>query len=141
MHARANEDRPPYAQVADRLVERATAFGGPVTVANGDEHQFVAEPNFLGVANMTRWQTPGSDGAVRDWIKVDIDCSSATVFSQSSVAVGTTPTTTTTTPGTTPSTEPTPVAAEPGTPTPDPDGVVDRIDRAATATVRAVRQR
>lgn len=121
----------PHLAVRNKLVERAEAFDGVVLYANGDEHAPVVETGYLGVATMTRWQTPGGastpgdDQSITEWLKVDVDCSSDVVFSQSPVVAGTTPTTTTPTTTTT---------------TTIPDGVGRRIDEPATATAKAVRQ-
>jgi hypothetical protein len=81
--------------VRDRIEARARAFGKPVILANGSEHVYEVEPGFLGVGNVTRWQTTGGPGAVASWLKVGVDCSSVSVFSHSTVNTGTTPPTTT----------------------------------------------
>ena len=86
--------------VRDKLQARAQAYGKPVILANGSEHVFEAENNYLGVSNMKRWQVTGGPGAgtTDTWLKIGVDCGSAAVFSYTTVATGTTPTTTTTTP-------------------------------------------
>ncbi|MFK8024064.1 MAG: hypothetical protein AB8G26_08890 [Ilumatobacter sp.] len=86
-HARPRTNAP-YRIVHDRIAARAGAFDGPVIVANGDEHQFVVENDFLGLDNLTRWQTPGGFGAVDQWVKVEVDCDSADVFSAEPIDIG-----------------------------------------------------
>ncbi len=81
--------------VRNRVESRASTFGKPVILANGSEHVYQVEPGFLGVGNLTRWQTMGGAGATASWLKVAVDCSSTDVFSHSTVATGTTPPTTT----------------------------------------------
>ena len=84
-----------YVDVRDRIEARARAFGKPVVIAHGSEHVQEIEAGFLGVANLTRWGTVGGSGATESWLRVGVNCSTSSVFSQAVVVTGTTPTTTT----------------------------------------------
>jgi hypothetical protein len=83
--------------VKERLIARATApsWGDrPVLLANGSEHVYQVNPEFLGVSNLTQWVTAGGAGATGSWIKVNVDCSKTTVdqmFSHTIIETGTTP--------------------------------------------------
>ncbi|HAP75936.1 MAG TPA: hypothetical protein DCR14_07625 [Acidimicrobiaceae bacterium] len=86
----------PFSAVRTKIVARAQAFGGPVIVAHGDGHVYTVTPNYLGLTNVTRWETYGATGATNQWIKVEADCDSPSIFSHTVVTTGSTPTTTST---------------------------------------------
>lgn len=155
VHAKPRENST-WGDVTNRIKARAGSFAGPVVIGHGDDHNQNIETSFLGLGNVTRWETEGGNGATREWIKVDIDCSGPTVFSQVVVDVGstppttTTPTTTTVGPTTTTSTlvssttVPPTSTVVPGTTTtsvaqlpPDPSSL--RLDSGATPGRRAER--
>ena len=94
----------PFAAVRARIVARAQEFAGPVIVAHGDGHVYTVTPNYLGLANVTRWETYGAAGATNQWIKVAVDCGSPTIFGHTTVITGTTPNPTTSTSSSTSST-------------------------------------
>jgi len=84
----------PFAAVRAKITTRAQAFGKPVILAHGDGHVYTVTPSYLGLANVTRWETYGAAGATSKWMNVAVDCDSPTLFSQTTVITGTTPTTT-----------------------------------------------
>lgn len=123
---------PRFTAVTNRIVERAGAFDGQVVIAHGNDHTQETEPNFLGLANVTRWEVLGGDDATGQWVKASVDCTGSATFSQAVVQTGTTPPTLppTTSPNT--STTSTVVVSPP-----DP---LDRpIERGATAGRKAER--
>lgn len=91
----ANPTNKPAALGA-RIAARAHDFAKQVVIAHGDGHVALVTPDFLGEANIVRWQVGGGPGAVESWSKVDVDCSAPDPISQVDVQVGTTPATTTT---------------------------------------------
>lgn len=84
-------DSAAWGAVYDRLVARARSFGGPVVIAHGDDHNQEVETPFLGLDNVTRWETGGGGGGTSEWIRADIDCTSPGIFSQVVVPTGSTP--------------------------------------------------
>jgi len=80
---------PEYARVRERLLARASAFGGPVWMGHGDQHTYVLTPEYGGVPNLTRLEVPGDQAAIDRWLEVTASCGadSATVFAVETVFV------------------------------------------------------
>ncbi|HQZ33306.1 MAG TPA: hypothetical protein PK020_02720 [Ilumatobacteraceae bacterium] len=53
----------PFAAVRAKIISRAQAFNKPVIVAHGDGHVYTVTNPYLGLANVTRWETYGASGA------------------------------------------------------------------------------
>ena len=70
---------PGFAEIRQLVVERARAFGRPVLLVHGDEHQYEQEPSYAGVDNLTRLETFG-DTAMQ-WLRVTVDVGDPGVFS------------------------------------------------------------
>jgi hypothetical protein len=68
-----------YQAVRNKIVARAESFNKPVLLIHGDEHHYEAEPNYAGVANLTRLETFGT--TVSHWLRVKVDRGSSSVFS------------------------------------------------------------
>lgn len=60
-----------FAAERSLILNRAKSFGKPVLLVHGDEHKYEAQPNYGGVANLTRLETYGV--TTSRWLKVTID--------------------------------------------------------------------
>ncbi|WP_462417012.1 metallophosphoesterase [Kytococcus sp. Marseille-QA3725] len=78
MQAEPVADVPGFAAERALLLERATAFDGPVLLLHGDEHQYENEPAYGGVENLTRVETFGDTAT--DWLSMTVDPSTEEVF-------------------------------------------------------------
>jgi hypothetical protein len=86
-----------------KIYDRAAAYGKPVVIGHGDQHQYTVTPSYLDytptglpkLANVTRLENYGSNGATnsgtKNWVEVQADCGTAKVFSSRPRAVGTAP--------------------------------------------------
>jgi hypothetical protein len=85
-----------FATLRAKIVARATAFGKPVVVAHGDQHAYTVTQNYAGLANVTRIENWGSNGAAtsgsKNWIEMKAECGTPELFSQRTRAVGIAPT-------------------------------------------------
>lgn len=71
-------DTPGFAEIRARIVERSRAYGKPVLLVHGDEHRYEVEPNYAGVANLTRLETFGATAS--EWLSVTADPRTPNVF-------------------------------------------------------------
>jgi hypothetical protein len=70
---------PGFAAERALIIERAQAFGRPVLLVHGDEHQYEVERSYAGVQNLTRLETFGDTAT--DWLRVTVDPRTEDVFS------------------------------------------------------------
>jgi hypothetical protein len=72
-----------FADVRNKIIARATAFGKPVILGHGDTHVYSSTPAWAGVSNITRLEVPGEATAIDRWLKVSAACgsNSTSVFS------------------------------------------------------------
>jgi Calcineurin-like phosphoesterase len=68
-----------FQAIRDRITARAAGFGRPVLLVHGDEHIYEVEPNYAGVANLTRLETFGDTAT--QWLRVTVDPRLGAVFS------------------------------------------------------------
>ncbi len=67
-----------FTQIRERIVQRSRAYGKPVLLVHGDEHQYEVEPAYAGVPTLTRLETFGSTAS--QWIRVTADPNDQKVF-------------------------------------------------------------
>jgi hypothetical protein len=76
---------PGFQAIRDRITARAVAFGRPVLLVHGDEHIYEVEPNYAGIANLTRLETFGDTAT--QWLRVSIDPRTTDVFNWTTEAL------------------------------------------------------
>jgi hypothetical protein len=85
----ANETAAGFVDILDRIEDRATAFGRPVLLLQGDTHEYVEDTPFGGAPNVTRIVVKGSaDAPGEEWLKVSVDPRSSAFFSWERVPFG-----------------------------------------------------
>jgi hypothetical protein len=70
---------PGFADVRQRIVDKAAAYGKPVLLVHGDEHVYEVERQYAGVANLTRLETFGETAT--QWLRVTVNPAAPDVFS------------------------------------------------------------
>lgn len=76
---------PGFKAVRELILERSAAFGKPVLLVHGDEHQYESEPAYGGVPNLTRLETFGDTAT--SWLRLTVDPTSPAVFAWTPQAV------------------------------------------------------
>lgn len=81
-----------FAAIRAEIFAKAAAFGKPVVIAQGDQHNYLVTPNYGGQPNITRLENYGSNTggvlAVTRWVKVTATCGSANMFTTQARVVG-----------------------------------------------------
>ncbi len=69
-----------FASIKDKIRDRATRFGKPVLLMQGDSHTFFVEKPADMPANVTRFIVQGSTNSPRLWLRLHLDASAAQPF-------------------------------------------------------------
>ena len=67
-----------YAEIRERIAERAAAFGGPALLLQGDSHRYLVDRPFAEAPNLVRVVVEGE--TVDEWLRLTVDPKADAVF-------------------------------------------------------------